>query len=673
MSTVTVHHAELDRAITEAGSLRTRLDNQVSNALSNAPIDLPSLSSHTVTRVGTWLDRQIPMLEGLSTIAKLLDTEGSGNASFDVVATPYAVRNMVGETLAAQANMVNPNFKEEFRNWAEEFSDWLDDPQVMSSFYTHLTPEGSLRLMSTIAGPDQVGRDDFVPFEERQLLLDQLRTGLETATTHVRFDNEGFARGLVEQATIDPEEIFGRGIYNPSGALAFLLRDGDFDRAFLETVATELDHYERVENNGAPGLWGRRPDQSADFGQFMPPGTAMTYDNLDPMASLMSAMKNDPEYALEFFGDTTGSDDVPARAEYYIKDRSWDQDGYQGITGVLDAATTHPDVTSDPTSPEARAAAMLASQTIEYFSERTNIDDLPDKLARWAAYGDNDSAKNLAHIMTTYMPAVDAALHPDLMGQDVEPGVFHQVPNGMGGQTLGNMPMFDRDSLDKFALLAMSSDDGFAEVRAGVTDYRERHLGAAVNAYASDTEGNRNQAILDDALHTDARREGYFVRLIGEQNISEGAAADARTQAWIDFGSEVVDLVPVPGVDKLEGLAKDVVSAAVDRAKGQGTDAITSSLLQAEDRARATTEDAVNATREQQSYAVASLLADRGLAGDATLDVPSWQEYQAMSDSEKRDLWIVLNSQNDGVGAHFSGSDYADAFNSEIDKYFYDK
>ena len=670
MSSVTVHHAELDQAIDEAVLLRARIDDQVNAATSNSPVELPSLSSHAVTRVGRWLDAEIPVLEGLSTIARLLDTDGTGQATFEVTATPYSVREMVGETLAEQAYLANPNFKEEFGAWAEEYSEWLDDPQVMASFYENITPEGALRLMSNIAGPDGVGPDDFVPFEERQLLLNQLRTGLEQATTYSGFPGEQYARDLVEQATVDPEDLMGRGIYNPSGALAFLLRDGDFDRPFLDAMATELDHYERVENNGASGLWGYRPTLDADFGQFMPPGTAMTYDNLDPMAGLMSAMENDPEYALEFFSDDSQEEGQPDRSYYYIHDRNWDQDGYQGITGVLDAATTDPDLIGDPDSPEARDAAMLASRTVEYFSERENIGELPERMAQWGSFGDNDSSQNLAHIMTTYMPSVDAALDPTKTGTDYDPEVFTLTDDARGGLQLTNAPLFDRAALDKFGLLAMASDDGFAEVRAGVTDHRQETLGNAVNRYADDPQGN--ESMLQNALDDDARREGYFVRLIGDQDIAEGAAEDARTQAWIDFGSDVVDLVPIPGVDQVTGMGGDVINAAIDRGKGAGTDAITAALVDAEDGAQADAQEAASSTLDQQSYAVASLLAERGLMEDESVEIPTWSEYQEMGDGERATLWESLNSTERGVGRHFSSTEYSEVFNSELATYFYD-
>ena len=167
-------------------------------------------------------------------------------------------------------------------------------------------------------------------------------------------------------------------------------------------MSSELDKYERVDNNGAPGLWGNRPEQGVMFDQFMPYDSgANRYGNLDPMISVMSALKNDPEAALDFFSDDSHTAGIPTRSYYYLHDRNWDGDGYNAISDVLDVATTNGELISDPTSDEATAAALLASRTVDYLSERDNIDDLAEKLD-WPG---NGASENFAHIMSTYMGA----------------------------------------------------------------------------------------------------------------------------------------------------------------------------------------------------------------------------------------------------------------------------
>ncbi len=431
-----------------------------------------------------------------------------------------------------------------------------------------------------------------------------------------------------------------------------------------ETVANDLDQYERIDMDGASGLWGSRPDNGADFSQFMPYGTAMTTDNLDPMSGLMSAMENDPELALEFFSDDSHPEDIHTRSYYYIHDRNWDQDAYESITGVLDVATTDPDLISDPESTSARQASLLASRTVDYLSERDNFDSILERFE----YVDNGAPESIAHIMSTYMAGVDNALTPGADG-DVDPGLFTMSSDAHNAD-MPNVPLFDRGSLEKLSLFAMASDDGFAELRNGLNDYRADKLSSLADQVAGSGDDDF-QARLTTGLQADARLEGFFVHTIGEDKIHDGEEADKRTQGWIDFGSDVFDLIPVPGLDSMaEGATKDIISAAVDRGKGDGKDAITDWLIHAEDDARANSTEAAETTLRQQSYLVATLLAERDLAGDPNIDVPSWGEFQAMNEGDQATVMSNLMSGTDGVGDHFSIDDYQQAYNAEFFDYF---
>lgn len=658
---VTIDHAKLTSAATKLEELANRIDGQKSRATSGTPIGLPTLGASPLGPKVRWMRDELPKLQGLAAIGLLLDTEGNGHATFDVNNNVDDIRAMLGETLANKSSDVRVWDKEGYEQYADLFSKWTEDPTVMASFYTTLGPEGTLRFMSNAAqDPQGYGLKP----EVQQQLLDDLRDGLETATTSDDFDDVSFGHGLVDQATMDIEDVAREPGYNPSGALAFLLRDGHFDRPFLQTVATDLDQYERIEMDGAKGLWGTRPDNGANFGQFMPYGTAMTYDNLDPMSGLMSAMENDPEYALEFFSDDSHPEGIHTRSYYYIHDRNWDQDAYASITGVLDAATTDPDLISNPESTSARQAALLASRTVDYLSERDNFDSILERFE----YVDNGAPESIAHILSTYMAGVDNALLPNANG-DVDPGVF-TLSSDAHNADMPNVPLFDRGSLEKLSLFAMASDDGFAELRNGLNDYRADKLSALADQVAGSPDDDF-QSRLTTGLQADARLEGFFVHTIGEDKIHDGEEADKRTQGWIDFGSDVFDLLPVPGLDKMaEGTTKDIISAAVDRGKGDGKDAITDWLVHAEDDARANSTEAAESTLQQQSYLVATLLAERNLAGDPNIDVPSWDEYQAMNDGDQATVLSNLMSGKDGVGDHFSIDDYQQAYNAEFFDYF---
>jgi len=666
VTSVEIDIEKIKSAITAATGLSSSIDSQRHLVMNASPISLPTLNDTGVGRASKWIDDNIDELNTRRDLAILLDTDDTGHVTYQIpVDNLTGTKDLLGETLAERAGEVMPQRPEDYNKFSALLANWVDDPAVMESMYTTLGPDGTLAVLSTAAqDPQGYG----LKHDDQQKLLDLLRDGLETATTDPTFPDTTFAQGLVDEATRDPNELYQNSDfigYNPSGALAFLLSDGTFDRPFLETVADGLDDYERVQMDGARHLWGYRPDNGANFTNFVDWG----FENLDPMTGLMSAMENDPELALDFFSDNDDPDKpgegINSRAYYYIHERNWDQDGYQAITGVIDAAATDPANIADPESQDAQNAARLASKFVDYLSTRDNIDSIAEKIT-WPG---NESSENVAHLLTTYMAGVDHALTPGADG-DVDPGVFQLTSDAQQG-VLPNMPLFDRDSLQKVALLGLVSDDGFAQMRTGLNEYRADNLGLIADQLAADPDASTMQTTLTTALGADARLEGFFVRTLQDDHIGDADAQDARTAAWIDFGSDVIDLVPVPGVDKIvDETAKNIVNAAIDRGKSSGKDAITDWLAHEGKDARADANDAAEATLNQHSYVVATLLADRGLAGNPDLDIPSWDEYSAMSDSERATVRSQLFSTMEGVGGYFNIDDYNQAYRDEFQDYF---
>ncbi len=668
MTSVEIDISKIKTAITAATDLSSKINTKRTLVLQASPVSLPTLYDTGVGRASKWIDDNLAELTSRRDLAILLDTEDSGHVTYVIAFDNLTnTKDLLGETLAEQAGQIMPQRVDQFNKFSELLANWVDDPAVMESMYTTLGPDGTLAVLSTSAS-DAEGYG--LKYDDQQKLLDLLRDGLETATTDPSFPDTTFAQGLVDEATRDPDDLYRNSDfigYNPSGALAFLLSDGTYDRPFLETVAEGLDEYERVDMNGSSGLWGSRPDNGADFSSFLDWGSP--YDNLDPMTGLMSAMENDPELALDFFSDNDDPDKpgegINSRAYYYINERNWNQDGYQAITGVIDAAATDPENIADPESQDAQNASRLASKFVDYLSTRDNIDDIAEKIS-WPG---NESSENVAHLLTTYMAGVDRALAPGADG-DVDPGVFELTSDAQRG-VLPNTPLFDRDSLEKVSLLGLVSDDGFAQMRTGLNEYRADNLGAIADQLSADPNADTMQTTLTTALGADARLEGFFVRTLQDDAIGDADAQDARTAAWIDFGSDVIDLVPVPGVDKIaDETAKNIVNAAIDRGKSSGKDAITDWLAHEGKDARADANDAAAATLNQQSYVVATLLADRGLAGNSDIDVPTWDEYSGMSDSEQATVRSQLFSTMEGVGGYFNIDDYNQAYRDEFQDYF---
>lgn len=670
MTKVEIDIEKLGSAISAAESLAQRIDSQRHTASNATPIGLPTLGDDTLGKTSRWLTDNLAELQTRRDLAVLLDRDDTGHASYEISADSLsAVKRLLGEQLGDQAQGLNIADPGSYNAYAELLGRWVDDPAVMNSMYMRLGPEGTLQTFSDAAQTTR-NYDPAVSLEDQQLMLDLLRDGLESATEYPAFPDRTFAEQMVNEATRDPDDILrdeNHMGYNPSGALAFLLTDGHFDTDFTSTVADQLDDYERVRMNGSSGLWGNRPSNGAEFDQFA--GWGSIYDNLDPMTGLMSAMENDPQLALGFFSDNDDPDNpgegINSRAYYYLHERNWDQDQYDAVTGAIDAATTDPDLIGDPQSDNAQDASLLVSKFVDYVSTRDNIDDISERI-NWPG---NDASENIAHMLTTYMGGVDYALDPG-SSSDVDPGVFTLTSDADRG-TIPNMPLFDRDSLSKISLLAMTSDDGFAQMREGLNEYRADKLGSVSDQLAADPDADTLQNGLTRALGADARMEGFFVRTIQDDNISTADAADARTKAWVDFGSDVVDLLPVPGVDKLaEGATQEIVNAAIDRGKSSGQDAITDWLAHEGQDARSSASDAAQSTLSQQSFVVASLLAERGLSGTPDLDIPTWAEYGDMNDADQATARSRLFSEVEGVGGYFNIDDYNQAYRDEFQDYF---
>ncbi|HWM72347.1 MAG TPA: DUF6571 family protein, partial [Nocardioides sp.] len=475
---VKIDHTSLKGAIEKLSTLASSIESQRNAVLSGTPISLPSLSGGTLTQAATWLGDQEPMLQGLHDIALLLASKGSTVASFYVGTDVKDIKQLLGQTLADNAGMGNPNDPEASEQYLELFQRWQFDPATMAAFQNTLGPEGTLRTLSMWADSPVDQPTGELPSEVQTALVEAMKRSLVTANEPGGFtppESEAFAQGLVDAATIPVEDYVGRGPHNPSGALNYLLYGSKFNDTFIRTIAEDLDHFEREENEGTDP-WGNRPDQDVDFGSYMPAGTNDSYAlNMDPMTGLMSAMSHSPKVALDFFSDDDGD---PPRAEYYIKERDWESDNYNGIAEVLNAATTDESLIHGKTDQQERAA-LLASETVHYFGERENKGDLPEILHRFPESG---AAEDFAHILSTYMPAVDDGIGRDLQdGDGPDQGSF--PIDALGGRNTAPMPVFYQDSLKNFMLMSTSTDQGLGELNAGINDWRGQNLGALADTY----------------------------------------------------------------------------------------------------------------------------------------------------------------------------------------------
>ena len=243
--------------------------------------------------------------------------------------------------------------------------------------------------------------------------------------------------------------------------------------------------------------------------------------------------RSDPADALEFFADQNldAGDGSIGHTYEYVHERKWDAAGWRSLARALDAATTDGDVILEPTSPQARSAALLVSRVLTYVPQRSDLKDLPALLREKDA---GDAAQHLAHILTTYAVAFDVDT-----SSRVKPNTWNPLADFAGGE-LQNVPMIERDDAAPYLRLALATDAGFAELRSGFTDYRARKFTSFADRVRSGKADDDNPyATAIDAMGSDIAVEQAALEQIRKDPTRTRAQRQARVNAWIEAGTDV--------------------------------------------------------------------------------------------------------------------------------------
>ena len=339
---------------------------------------------------------------------------------------------------------------------------------------------------------------------------------------------------------------------NDPYSLSYLLRDSTLSTPFLDSMGDELDHFERHDMAEYNATWRSMSQMSY--------GGSWIFDDgdiegaFDPVASYMSALGNNGEASLQFFTgggeenphDASGSD----RQEYWIEDRYWSHDKFDGVTAALDSATTDPVNLAEEGT--ARQSAELMSHTVDHLAQRQGNDFGIDGENFNPGDVSEAGTTHVAHMLSTYMASVDDALG-DKTPATTPPGV--QILTDERFRDMENMPVFSAGELRNMVDVAVSTDDGFNSMRHGVSTYQNMQLQNSIHD---------NGLVDHETSQADARLEGFFVNAVGDTNIDEAADKDARVQSWIDMGRDVAGAIPVPGGNVVEFLASQGIDAGAD-------------------------------------------------------------------------------------------------------------
>ncbi|MBD8058730.1 hypothetical protein IC607_07100 [Cellulomonas sp. JH27-2] len=411
---------------------------------------------------------------------------------------------------------------------------------------------------------------------------------------------QGWMDTIKAEVPTSPSYDGGDGQVDRANALTVLLNTGRYGDEFLGDIAEQMYDYEREVGDERGKVWGPKgSDLSNQYGGvYDADGVRFT----DPMTGLMSALSHNPGAAADFFNPDGGGAQATDRAKYLIQDRTWSADDFDSIGAALDAAgTTYH--SADASLYQQEQSAWIASATVYYLGSR---DD------GWHDKRIGDSAKDsLGHLLSSYVADIDSVA----AGTDGDgPGTYEDHPAPwQTGFPVG--AEFDVDTL-KIVLREVMTDTGAASQLGAAT--------AALNAdrmnwAAKDWGGEGNDyASLSAAAQGSAALQGFILQSMGVGLSDEAAEADEQAQAYIDFASDVVGLIPTGGT---------FTSFLVDQAKGAGEDWLSDEFTGNESRVKNEQHSVQEVAWTDQQIAMAQALGEAGKLPKEAMTDPSGAPY----------------------------------------------
>ncbi|MTB89248.1 hypothetical protein H9L21_10210 [Aeromicrobium senzhongii] len=553
MTTVKIDIDQIGAAITAAEDLAGAIDTQSAAARTASPISLPSLADGTVGKKSQWIRDHLEDLTTRRDLAILLDTEGTGSASYTVTQdTLTSVKEMLGEELAdSVADLDHESDPEEVARVTAMLDTWNKDGDVMAAMFTELGPDGTVGAMSNISS--LMGYGGSGDPDAYAGLAESLRTGLSTASNDPGFPAEQFGRDLVRYSvapllTDEEQRAFAENFpmgMNGANILTYFMQDTNYDDDFLLGAARSLDEFEQLAKDGnfPADVWyshnGHGPlDTGNETGW---------YD--DPMAAIMHNFGENPQAGLTFF--TEDAD----RQTYYFNDREWKADGYGGISHAVEGIGTDATNLKD----NAEDTTNLVSQFLDEVANSSGFTPEDAKAA----------SPHIADLLKFYMPAVDTTLRNGANEGDSGSGPLSIDHFG----SFEHYPILFKDDLDTLMKVAMGTQDGTQSIAEGVGGYQKTQLNniAAQLAQNPDDPGLRTE--LRDILERNASLQGFTEFSVGQVEIDGAADRDAQRQAYIDLVSDAAGMIPMPGADQVGDVGSKLIDYGWSQASELGKDA----------------------------------------------------------------------------------------------------
>ena len=219
------------------------------------------------------------------------------------------------------------------------------------------------------------------------------------------------------------------------------------------------------------------------------------------------------------------------------------------------------------------------------------------------------ASDSVSHLLSSYMPSMGAAM--DGGGEDKEPGIMSAGINLPGYGELDNMPRFFRPDLASMTSVAMSTEDGMAQMAGGVSDFRQTQVNALAVGLADDPDNIDLRTNLQSVMMDDAELRAFTTKIAGETAISDAHSTDQQRQFWTNLVAEGAKAIPIK---------PPIVGTVVDHGITLGAGAINDAWANSADGVEDDWE--VNATNGigQMNYEAYASLVESGVVSES--DVP---------------------------------------------------
>ncbi|NYI06558.1 DUF6571 family protein [Allostreptomyces psammosilenae] len=545
----------------------------------------------------------------------------------------------VGDMIALQeAEMVAAWIQQGYDISPEAFTamnEWLArngrDPVFATALMNELGPDGLMEYYTQMSLGATLQDGDETYLRNMANLQENLGVALAVAT----HGDSGprVADAWVNQLMEAGDDRFPGGRNSPLGfqVLANLMRTGEYDPAFVQTVGNRMVEFE----NGDPGVWedGRANWSGHDdyiqmnfIGEESSAGRNTADWGYDPMTGLMHALAHSPEASTGFFTDTEPTDNLA----YFLQQRQWPSDGAPdapvpvdgtagqdafahalrvGATGY-EVPSTDPDAPPPMRTPE---MAALFERTIGLTSDPASVNVTANMMDSFGELG------------AAYVDDLNFAIN----GEQTMEGSYYgsEASRQSAHATPG------QDAALNFISMLGTHPDSHATMNMAQQMYTSSLVQQMVPGFDASTP--LDQAPLVSAVTTNGTVQGLLAASMAEQAGSDAAAAAeeanqslAQRTSWVSAGASVavgIGAAAVPGGPLVTGIVVPVAAGATNQVVsdlvGRITEAhVRNPLQESEAASRAAYENSFWDPMTPVEHALDTSLRDGNLAPGETAD-----------------------------------------------------